>query len=1402
MAPVTKDPRFDIELTRKDLLDLSSPGALTAFFARLRYDTSTRTPHSAASLGLSDAVAKPIRRIEMIAGGDLFQVYLVELTSVTVAATRALARAFRDRAGDFLFVITSGDYSRLDFVLLDRRDDTTPSPKSIASTAGSARPRVLTVDRRNPSTVALRVLRRFTWTEPDSFAQVDKMLSAYAVAEWSEEEGLFNNRALFSDHYLKNRLREDAVWRDETPAAAYRDFRDLLVARTEGATTDETTLHRSFFVPALKLLGFDARARRRDPQDVEAPDYELYADSSSTEPLALCLTYPWMRYLDGKDAARDTETPDENPGAVVVSLLQKRDVPWVIVTNGKLWRLYSKRTHSRATSYFELDLEEVVASAASSDADPFRYFYLLFRCQAFELVAFTREGKEERVPFLDRLLLESADYAKELGERLKERIFTSVFPHLAAGFIARWEGTPTDEDLERTYRGTLTLLYRLLFLLYAEARDLLPVREIRGYFEKSLTNLKQEVAQRAGAHEDIVEAELKKHFGSETTELYDRLVQLFAIVDRGNGDLNVPAYNGGLFATAPDDEDDSEEAEAARFLRDHAVADRHLAAAIDLLSREDDLRTGRISVDYKSLGVRHLGSIYEGLLEFRLRFATERLGIVREKKRDVYKPWRELEEKKKAQLERETRFVRKGDLYLENDKHERKATGSYYTPDYIVKYIVEHAVGPVVNEKLDALRPRMREAEAWQKKQTALAKAKGEMVTKYEFGPAVESHWRELIDAVFDIKVVDPAMGSGHFLVEAVDFITDHVIDFLNAFRWNPVTAHLRYTRNQILESMQKQNVTIDPQKLTDVNLLKRHVLKRCIYGVDLNPMAVELAKVSLWLDCFTLGAPLSFLDHHLRCGNSLVGVTVEEVDRRLREGTQTLLFSGNKFAGVKTSVAGMIAVGDMPDITPDQVKNSQAEYKRAAAATDWAKRLLDVYTSQWFGNPPRQTKRGEVNRVLEFLGDTTSTKWAENPNGSNIESRFLDVVDTALADAADLKFFHWQLEFPEAFLGGGASGFDSVVGNPPYDVLEKDRLESSKPHEKLLAFVRSHPSYENAIGGKINLYRPFISRALAISRKGGTYSQIVPMSLMADVSVARLRSSLLDEHSLERVVAFPQKDDSARRVFAEAKLSTCIPVVRCRSTSTLTKIETYPWNSFSDDPLECVVSPGDLRLLDPICVPIPTCTQGDLSLALDLHRGSRRIRDVADVSRGEINQTVYRQYISTNPDHKPLLKGAELRPFGFNSRLSQGERQFFDEPAFEQEHSPMRPPLDRIATQRISGVDDTRRITCARSRNGAYFADSTNALLPKNGVDPDVLLGILNSDLLNWRFRITSTNNNVGTAELEMLPFPTEIPETVASELRICVRRLAERAEIGDSYDPSLFDRLNKLVRQVFGCA
>ena len=264
-------------------------------------------------------------------------------------------------------------------------------------------------------------------------------------------------------------------------------------------------------------------------------------------------------------------------------------------------------------------------------ADPneaFRYFWLLFRRGAFVIMEVQRDGQTRELSFLDRLLDESESYAKVLGERLKDRVFERVFPHLAAGFIAHLKGQvglagpretsllpvseqlalkhePDEEFRRQVFNGTLTLLYRLLFLLYAESRDLLPVKEVRGYWERSLTKLKEDIAERAGPIGDAAPDQLSKSYraSADSTELYDRLLDLFSVIDLGGRDLNVPLYNGGLFITNPISADHTQEAEAARFLASHKIPDRYLALGLDLLARDlDDKRQDLVFIDLQVPG--------------------------------------------------------------------------------------------------------------------------------------------------------------------------------------------------------------------------------------------------------------------------------------------------------------------------------------------------------------------------------------------------------------------------------------------------------------------------------------------------------------------------------------------------------------------------------------------------------------------------------------------------------------------------------------------------------------------------------------------------------------------------------------------------------------------------------
>ena len=718
-------------------------------------------------------------------------------------------------------------------------------------------------------------------------------------------------------------------------------------------------------------------------------------------------------------------------------------------------------------------------------------------------------------------------------------MFEQVFPQFAAGFIEPLKGQvgmagprqasllPVSEQLalkrepdeafrRQVFNGTLTLLYRLLFLLYAESRDLLPVKEVRGYWERSLTKLKADIAEKAGPIGDAVPDQLRKAYraSADATELYDRLLDLFSVIDRGSRDLNVPLYNGGLFITNPNSADYTQEAETARFLASHKMPDRYLALGLDLLARDlDDKRQDLVFIDYKSLGVRQLGSIYEGLLEFKVRIAQEKMAVVKGKKTEEVIPYQEAGKSKKRVLtlgrgrNALERLYQPGEVYLENDRRERKASGSYYTPDHVVKYIVENTVGPALAESFDKLRPKFREAQQAYRKVVTRAESFRKQGMQPDDPAKVANTYAGLVDDLFDLKVLDPAMGSGHFLVEVVDFICDRILGeregFLRAFPWNPVTKFLQDTRDAIVTEMERQGVAVDTGRLTDINLLKRHVLKRCAYGVDLNPMAVELAKVSLWLDCFTIGAPLSFLDHHLKCGNSLIGTTVQEIEAELAKQSKgyTGTLFGGPFQGLLAGTSTMLDIARSPDATVEQAERSHTLYAKFEETQAPYKAALDIWVSQHFGNA----------RATEYLTLTSGDLMRQiTSDEQDMPAQAQEVIALGNTIGAEMHFFHWDLEFPEAFVDLGhstwrpkdAQGFDAVVGNPPW--LSYSGRQRVNIAQAVLRYFKH--TYTSGSDGWLSTHGLFLERNVNLLQETGYLGLIVPAQVADLEGYANIR--------------------------------------------------------------------------------------------------------------------------------------------------------------------------------------------------------------------------------------------------------------------------------------------------------
>jgi hypothetical protein len=369
-----------------------------------------------------------------------------------------------------------------------------------------------------------------------------------------------------------------------------------------------------------------------------------------------------------------------------------------LLTNGRFWRLYWANARARAEGFIEIDLPGIVGDmppAMPQGADPdhwVRVFLLLFGRDAL-----VPEGARGET-FLDLALAEGRRYEERITEALSRVVFVRVFPELVAA-VARAAPAPRPHDAAwraEVRDASLRLLFRLLFLLYAEDRDLLPVRH-EGYRAYGLEALRVEAAE-------IITNE--RTVSEQRTTWWGRLTNLFGAIANGDASLGLPPYNGGLF-------DDIE----APLLRRIALPDAVLAPLIDALSR--DLETGR-RINYRDLSVQHLGSVYERLLE------------------------------------REVIEDQSGRLALRPSIYARKTLGSYYTPDELVRLILRRAVRPLLKERRAAFLTRAQELASDRRPKA------DRLRQLYPLDPA---------EAFAGLRVCDPAMGSGHFLVSLVDYL-------------------------------------------------------------------------------------------------------------------------------------------------------------------------------------------------------------------------------------------------------------------------------------------------------------------------------------------------------------------------------------------------------------------------------------------------------------------------------------------------------------------------------------------------------------------------------------------------------------------------------------------------------
>ena len=436
--------------------------------------------------------------------------------------------------------------------------------------------------------------------------------------------------------------------------------------------------------------------------------------------------------------------------------------------------------------------------------------------------------------------------------------------------------------------------------------------------------------------------------------------------------------------------------------------------------------------------------------------------------------------------------------------------------------------------------------------------------------PRAERHTELLnmdpAEAVLDLKVLDPAMGSGHFLVTAVDFLSDYIAEmvehapgvpeWLDGEYVSPLVERVAAIREDISHRAQAADWVMDQAQLTDQAIIRRMVLKRCIYGADKNPLTVELAKVSLWLHSFTVGAPLSFLDHHLRCGDSLVGLPVMEATAELnRLGG---LFASSAITGAEAATDGMERIEEMSDADIAEVRQSATLFQEVEDTTADLRILLDLLTGlRWLTAGMKQRERRAFEtQLVDTLAEQPDEAYSllargRFTDGSLPESAFTDLWNEARSIAKREGFLHWEAAFPGVWHSWQSArpqgGFDAVIGNPPWDRIKLQEVEWFATRSPELAHAQTAADRENGVnqlraggsplasefdaakeraealgkmvraskhypllgGGDINLYSLFVERAMGLVKPDGIVGLLTPSGIYADKTAANFFRSV-----------------------------------------------------------------------------------------------------------------------------------------------------------------------------------------------------------------------------------------------------------------------------------------------------
>jgi len=821
-------------------------------------------------------------------------------------------------------------------------------------------------------------------------------------------------------------------WRDNQlglrpEAAIHRSWVRYVLTRTL-ELPDEVIAEGQSIPPTLKAtIAEQGETLRPDLVIVEPED---------NRPRLLIQIVPMAQELDKPLVDRHWKA---SPSMRMMELLHTTNVRLGLVTNGEQWMLVNAprgETTGFISWYAALWLEEPMTFRA------FRSLLSVYR--------FFGVSNDET---LELMLSQSAEEQHEVTEQLGYQVRRAVAVLVQAMSRADREADGrllADVTEAELYEAALTMMMRLVFLFSAEERVLFPLDDpiYNEYYAASTLR-----AQLREAADQFGEAVIERRF-----DAWCRLLATFRIIHGGiqHARLRLPAYGGSLFA--PDrfpflegrTKNTSWQNTPAEPLPIDNRTVLHLLEALQLLQVKvpggGPVEARRLS--FRALDIEQIGHVYEGLLDHTAKRAeTVILGLKGTKNQEPDIPLPELEAHRakgdkellkflKDETGRSTSALRNalkaeldapiiqrlrvasgnddalyqrvlpfagllhddafgqplvivpGSIYVTAGV-ERRMTGTHYTPRSLTEPIVQHTLEPLVYD----------------------GPAEGKPQGEWKLRPASD---------LLNLKICDMAMGSGAFLVQACRYLSERLVEAWELAE--PRRGKHRKAEPVMINPEGKPTTNLDEAIPADTEerliLARRLIADRCLYGVDKNPLAVEMAKLSLWLITLDKNRPFTFLDHSLKCGDSLVGVSLKQLQNWSLDTSDTLkLFADTISLNIKKIIDLRREISNLPVNSIDDQTHKRYLLTQADAIAHDLKQGGNMLLSSYFNELSKSKQDSMRDDLLLVFRD-----------GFDVPSDWADATDLG-----ELRSFHWKLEFPEVFLGDGRDGFDAFVGNPPF---------------------------------------------------------------------------------------------------------------------------------------------------------------------------------------------------------------------------------------------------------------------------------------------------------------------------------------------------------------------------------